>query len=736
VQALLCLEQIPHCVWEPAAGRGAIVRVLRDRGHAVIASDIINYDFTLHFVGDFLTVTEVPVGTELIHVHAINSVVDATMTLQRVLHRDYETRSVLELPKVGPWKYASDSRTEVKCCAYAVDDGPVKLWLPGDPVPAEFIEAARNPNWLVCAHNDAFEAAIEQHIMGPRYGWPQIQIERHRCTMAMAQALSLPGKLELVARALDQIHQKDKAGARLMHTMSKPRRPHKDEDPNAGPYYFDDEDRLQRWYQYCRQDLEVERELYSRLRPLHPSEQHVWQLDFRINCRGFYVDRALAEPARAIAEAAGPEIDAELAQLTGGAVTGVNQVARLKAWLAAQGHPSETLDNDAIETLLEFPQLPGCVRRVLELRQGGAQAAAKKVDALLTRCDADGRIRGALRYHGASTGRWAGNGLQPQNLKRPEIEDVDAAIAAVSTGDYAHVRKLYPQPLAVIGDLTRSLICAAPGHVLIGADFSSIESRVLAWVACENWKLDSYRRYDATQDPRDEPYTVTAAKIFGKPAAAITPDERKAGKVCDLAFGYQGGLRAFRNFEPEPFTDPEVEQFKQDWRAAHPNIKKFWYDIDLAAWRAVRERGEIVRCGRIAFKCEGAYLFLKLPSTRKLAYPFPRIKIEDPKHQVVVFKDNAAGQWRDCRNGDGAYGGLWAENIVSAISRDLLASALMRIEAAGYPIVLHVHDEVIAEVPEGFGSAIEFIKLMTTLPSWALGLPVAAKAWSGKRFCK
>jgi DNA polymerase len=150
----------------------------------------------------------------------------------------------------------------------------------------------------------------------------------------------------------------------------------------------------------------------------------------------------------------------------------------------------------------------------------------------------------------------------------------------------------------------------------------------------------------------------------------------------------------------------------------------------------VRERGEVVRCGRIAFKCEGAYLFLKQPSTRKLAYPFPRIEIEDLEHQVVVFKDASAGQWRDCRNGDGAYGGLWTENIVSAISRDLLASAMMRIEAAGYPLVLHIHDEIIAEVPEGFGSTNEFIKIMTVLPSWALGLPVAAKAWTGKRFCK
>jgi DNA polymerase len=668
------------------------------------------------------------------NVHPINGVAKVNRT-QHVLHRDYETRGVLELPKVGAHRYAAHPLTSIRCAAYAVDDGPVKLWLPGDPVPQEFVEAACNSNWLLCAHNDAFEIAIEQLLLHPRHHWPLIPIERHRCTQAQALAHALPGKLELAAKVLDLLHQKDRESQRLMLMMSKPRRPHIDENPQ-GLYWFDDDVRLQRLHEYCKQDVEVERELYQRLRALHPNEQQLWQLDQRINSRGFPVDRALGEAARAVARAAGPEIDAELARLTGGAVSSVNQVARLKVWLAAQGHNIETLDKGAIKKLLDSKEIFGCVRRVLELRQGGAQAAAKKVDALLARVDDDGRIRGALRYHGASTGRWAGNGVQPQNLKRPELDDIDAAIAAVSTGDYAHVQKLYPQPLAVIGDLTRSLICAAPGRVLIGADFSSIESRVLAWIAGEHWKLDSYRRYDATRDPRDEPYTVTAAKIFGKSAAAIAPDERNVGKTCDLAFGFQGGLSAFRNFEAQRFTDAEVEQFKREWRAAHPAIKKFWYDVDIAAWRAVRERGNVVRCGGIAFKCEGAFLFLKLPSTRKLAYPFPRIEIEDLQHEVVVFKDNAAGQWRDCRNGNGAYGGLWTENVVSAISRDLLAAAMLRIEAAGYPIILHVHDEIIAEVPKGFGSTTEFIKLMTTLPSWALGLPVAAKAWSGKRFCK
>ena len=181
------------------------------------------------------------------------------------------------------------------------------------------------------------------------------------------------------------------------------------------------------------------------------------------------------------------------------------------------------------------------------------------------------------------------------------------------------MKALYPRPLAVVGDCSRSMITAAPGHVLIGGDFSAIESRVLAWVAGEEWKLDGYRRFDATHDPRDEPYCETACKIFRVPSGTYTKEspERRVGKTCDLAFGYQGGLNAWRKFQPDKFTDAEVETFKTEWRAAHPKIRRFWYDIDNAAVLAVRERGEIVRCGRIDLKCTGAFLQIKLPSGRK-----------------------------------------------------------------------------------------------------------------------
>jgi DNA polymerase len=655
--------------------------------------------------------------------------------LPHVLHRDYETRSQAIIKTVGPYKYATDPSTTVLCAAFAIDDGPVQLWMPGDPVPAEFVEAATNPARVVSAHGAHFEDAIERHVLHPRLGWPVFPIEKQRCTQAMALAVGLPARLSTAANALELSNRKDAAGERLMHQISKPRRPHKDEQPDR-IYWFEDQERLDRLYDYCQQDVEVERELYSRLPPLSASEQTLWELSSRINQRGFYIDRAFAQAARVIAEAAAPEIDTEISELTNGAVTGINQIVRLQTWLQEHGCILKSLDRKAINKLL-LTELPSKVQRVLELRLGGAQAAAKKINALVARVDDDGRIRGAFRYHGAGTGRWAGEGVQPQNFKRPVVDDLNAAVAAVATGDYQHVRSLYPRPLSVIGDCSRAMICAAPGHVLIGADFSSIESRVLAWIAGEQWKLDAYSRYDATHDPRDEPYCETACQIFRVPSGSYTKDsrERDVGKTCDLAFGYMGGINAWRKFEPDRFTDEEVKRFKAEWRATHPAIKRFWYNIDRTALTAVRERGRVIRCGPVLFKSTGAFLLLKLPSGRKLPYPQPRA-VGDEQRQHVVFTDNAAGQFCDCRNGQGAYGGLWTENVVSGIARDLLADAMLRIEAAGYPIVLHVHDEVVAEVLEGFGSIDEFTHLMTRKPAWAVDLPIAAKAWTGKRYTK
>src|SRR5215468_7599436 len=299
--------------------------------------------------------------------------------LPHVLHRDYETRSQAIIKTVGTYKYATDPSTTALCAAFAIDDGPVQLWTPGDPVPAEFIEAATNPAWIVSAHGAHFEDTIERHVLHTRFGWPVFPVEKQRCTQAMALAVGLPARLSTVAIALELSNRKDAAGERLMHQTSKPRRPHKDERPD-GVYWFEDQERLDRLYAYCQQDVEVERELYSRLPPLSASEQPLWELSSWINQRGFCVDRAFAEAARKIAEVAAPEIDQEIAELTAVSITSINQIARLMAWLQQHGCIMEKLDRKTIEKKLLDAELVPAVRRVLELRLGGAQAAVKKIN--------------------------------------------------------------------------------------------------------------------------------------------------------------------------------------------------------------------------------------------------------------------------------------------------------------------------------------------------------------------
>jgi DNA polymerase len=259
----------------------------------------------------------------------------------------------------------------------------------------------------------------------------------------MASALALPGKLKKLADVLELWHRKDVAGHRLMIAMSKPRRARKGENADT-VYWFYDQERLQRLYAYCIADIEVERELYWHLQLLSRSEQVIWRLDARINARGFYLDQRLATAATKIAAAAAAKIDKELAEVTGGAVTAVNQIARFQVWLRSQGCALDSLDKDSVAKLLTN-ELPLQVGRALELRQDGGQAAVNKIVKLLDHVGSDGRVRGSFVYHRASTGRWAGTGPQPQNLKRPEVEDIDAAIAAVATGDYDHVRTLYPR---------------------------------------------------------------------------------------------------------------------------------------------------------------------------------------------------------------------------------------------------------------------------------------------------
>jgi DNA polymerase len=627
-----------------------------------------------------------------------------------VLHRDLETFSAVKLKDAGHWRYAADPTTRVLCYAFAVDDGPVELWTPGQNVPEQFVEAAHNPDWLVVAHNDAFEFAIEELVLAPRFNWPLIPLVQHRCTQAISLANAMPGALEKVANALDLSQKKDSRGRAILQKMARGKELTKEE--------------FELLCGYCRQDVEVERAVYKRLPILLPAEQELWALDQIVNRRGFVVDRALAVAAQKIEQQEKSFHKQKLAELTGGKITSVGQVKRMKALLAEHGCETKSLSKGSIESIIA--QVPDVVRPIVELRRDGAKAS--KLKALFAGIDADNRMRGTLQFHGASTGRWAGRRFQPQNLKKEPKIDVAAAIEAVRSGDLERVRGIGP-PLSIISDISRSMICAAPGHVLMGADFSAIESRVLAWLACEEWKLDAYRRYDETGDSVLEPYCVTATRILGRTVTRDDKAERQIGKVCDLAFGFGGTRDAWRKFDTT-HSDAAVDKFCAAWRRAHKATVRFWHALENGLRDTLRtsERGTL---RALAFDHADGTLYLTLPSGRRLAYPEAEIK-EGERGAYIAFKGYEKGKWQTCRG----WSGIFTENAVSAVSRDLLAAAMQRVEAAGYRVVLHVHDELVCEIPEGFGDLEQFRRLVTELPQWANGLPIAAEPWTGTRYSK
>ena len=655
-------------------------------------------------------------------------------TAMPILFWDVETRSAADLGFAGAWRYASDPSTETLCVGFAVDDGEPQIWIAGKPCPEPFVAAASDSSWRVVAHNYQFERAIATRILEPRHGFPRIPLARQCCSMTLALANALPGELEAAALALGLPYQKDREGYRLMRQMARARRPRKGEDAN-GIYWVDSPELRKRLHEYCMHDVEVERALFHRLPLLPPKEQEHWQLDAVINERGFYVDRALVEATRNLAQAEQAAINTAIGKYTDGEITSVNQRDRIVAFVQRHGHTLQTLTKRSVAAGLAH-EANDLVRHVLELRQQGACASVRKFDRLLASVDTDGRQRGTLRFMGSSTGRWSGRGYQPQNLKKSETKDINAAVDAIIAGDVSRVREL-GAPLTIAGDVSRAMICAARGRTLMGGDFSSIKSRVLARAADEEWKLQNYRDYDATGRPELEPYCATASRMLKR---TVTPEDepgRVIGKTADLALGYGGALPAWRRFNPDDTrTDGEILLNVQEWRRTHSNIVRFWRRYKSACLRTVRTKQptELVGCyTRFAFAFENNTLFVTLPSGRRLAYPEARLgpgKFED--RQQVYFKDNARGGWTDCR----AWYGTFVENAVQPLSRDLLAAAMQSLEAAGYQIVLHVHDEIVCEIPEGFGSTTEFHALMTQLPSWADMLPIAAKVWTSPRYVK
>lgn len=660
-----------------------------------------------------------------------------------MLHIDLETRSPVNLPKVGIDVYFEHPDTDVLCAAWCIGDGPIELWLPSMTCP----DAIKNYTGTIHAHNAAFELTAWEKILAPRYGWPPMQLERFRCSMAAAYSMSLPGSLENAAIALGLDAKKDAEGRRIMLQLSQPRTL----DPLT---WWEDLEKLERLYEYCMQDTRVERELSNKLVTLSDAEQALWCLDMRINRRGIHFDREAVVAAQAMADSEKKRLDGEMQHLTNGYVGSCGAHASLVEWIQLHGVKIDGVAKpDVLDAL--SGDLPAPVRAALLLRQEAAKSSVAKLRSMLNAASADDRIRHMLQYHGAATGRWAGRRVQLHNLPRPTLAQpyIEACIHLIKAGKRDDIELFYGRPLDVIASCLRGMLDAAPGKVLMAVDFSNIEGRVLAWLAGEEWKLDAFRAYDRGEGP--DIYKLAYSRSFNVPAESVTKDERQVGKVQELALGYQGWVGAFQTMAKGSnvvISDERAAEIAGAWRTAHPATRKYWGELEAAAIMAVRNPDVPQRVGpdgrASTFLRVGNFLWLHLPSGRCLCYPYPEVILKTrtftKEDGSTYTKSNDALQYvgqSSITNKWGpvdTYGGSLAENITQAVSRDILAEALVRVGAIYDDIVLHVHDEVVieldgTEIPEVLE---HFENLVAESPTWAAGLPIAAEGWRGKRYRK
>lgn len=630
---------------------------------------------------------------------------------------DFETYSECDIKTAGGYNYAAHPTTEVICMAWAIDDEAPQLWLPDDPFPEGLSDAILD-GAEVWAWNAAFERAVWEH-WGTRNGMPYIFPKQWNDTAALAATLALPRALGKCAEVLELSDQKDTRGRYLIQRLCKPYRGERRTDQHL----------LDELYAYCKQDVVTERAIKNyilKYKPMGDHERAVWLLDQEINWRGVGIDVPNVENALDLIIATAERLNASVVDLTDGALSGVGSRAQVMSWCRDQGYRLGGYDKNSILTALADPALPANVRDVLKVRQTLGKASTSKYLAMQNLAGHDDRARGVFSYHGAQTGRWAGRGFQPQNLPRPAFDDADNCVKLFDQRDPELLEMLYGDPMVALSSTLRSMIVPAQGNRLLVVDFNAIEARVLAWLAGEQEPLDVFATGQCI-------YCHAATSIYGRKITKKDKEERQIGKVAVLALGYQGGVGAFQTMAAAyrvEIEDELADQIKVKWRKANKNIVRFWYDLEAAANNAVKHRGHAFDAGPITFKCHGDFLFAKLPSGRRLAYYQPRLG--NNGLEFWGTDSRLGGRWAKLDT----YGGKLAENVTQAVARDLLADAMLRVEAAGYPVVMHVHDEIVSEVPKDFGSLAEFEELICQMPDWATGLPMAVEGFECERYRK
>ena len=637
------------------------------------------------------------------------------------LHIDIETYSDVDLKKFGVYRYSDSPNFKILLFAYAHDDGPVQIvdLANGEVIPDAVLYDLEDPSVTKMAFNAQFErVCIDKMLKIDSWPW--------ECTMIHAAYLGLAGNLDTVGRAVgiapDQ--QKLSTGKNLIRLFSVPRKPTK---ANEMKTVYTKQDKPEEWEQfktYCVTDVEAERAIEKKLSalPMPAEEKEIYKLDQRINDRGVLIDMDLATAAT--------DLDAQQTKLFEdryNTITGLgspNKLGALKTWIKdCTGESVSSITKDSLPLLTEKFRGHPAILEALEIRQRLSRSSVAKYKAMAGLACEDGRAKGLFRFYGASTGRWAGRGIQPQNLPRNFLKDLDTAREVIRERDLTLMEMLYEDPSDVLSQCIRTAIVPSPGKKFAVADFSAIEARVIAWLSGETWRMNVFRSHGKI-------YEASASQMFHVPIESIHKGSelRQKGKVAELALGYQGSVGALKQMGALEMGIPqaELQGLVDKWRGANPEIVGLWGRLEGAARECIQGRAQVHAAG-LVFSYRSGILFIRLPSGRELAYPKAGLRTHskfDYGEEMYYMDLDPQGAWREVST----YGGKLTENVVQAIARDCLAVSMLRVEAAGYPIVMHVHDEVVCEVDSETADAdLQVLcDLMGDPIAWAKDLPLRA----------
>lgn len=657
---------------------------------------------------------------------------------------DLETFSSVPIADAGAYKYVQSPDFEILLFAYSIDYQLVQVidLASGQILPDDIKTALTDPDYLKHAYNAAFEFMCLSKVYGSMIP------SQWRCTMIHGLYCGYPAGLGVIGAVLGMPEDKQKltTGKALIRYFCVPCKPTKSNGGRTRNLPKHDPEKWSLFVEYNRQDVVAEQEIEKRL-VLYPVPDHIqkqWETDLIINMRGVSVDMEFVQGALGIGQQLTYDLMEEAKQLTG--LENPNSVQQLKTWINTRlfGKSGVSdLQKDTVTKLLAEQDLPADVKRVLEIRQELGKTSTKKYNAIEDCVCEDDRVRGLLQFYGANrTGRWAGRLVQVQNLPRTYTNPIDLARDLVRRRQSKALRVVYGSVNDTLSQLIRTAFVATQGNVLIDADFSAIEARVISWLAGEEWRLNVFRTHGKI-------YEASASQMFGVPIELIKKGNpeyalRAKGKVAELALGYQGSVGALIQMGAldNGLEESELPDIVNKWRQANNRIQALWDELNRAAIEVIDQGGSRHLHGLIlARECDiirGTVSFtITLPSGRKLYYINPSLGENQWGGASICYMgmDQSTKKWTKLET----YGGKLTENIVQAIARDLLAEAIERLAAAGYPIVFHVHDEVIIDIkPYADNEKMlkDVVEIMSVVPSWATGLPLGADGWVGDYFTK